>query len=378
MKTHREKRIVIKVGTNTLTDGKGILEKAYLHDLSLQIIALATAGYQVALVSSGAIRAGMVQLGWRQVRSLRESQAAAAVGQGQLMRMYHDIFEDLGLHVAQILLIADDFRDRNRYLNARNTLLTLFENKVIPIINENDTVAVDEIKFGDNDSLAAHLVGLVDAATLIFLSDVDGLYEREGKRLGKRLRQVERITPEIEAWAGASTSKFSKGGMTSKLSVAKMATEMGAHVFIARGRDKNVIARLLAGEDLGTHFLPQTHWRESRKRWIGVSSPVAGSLIVDDGAAAVLLRKKKSLLAAGIEKTLGQFRAGDVVRILNTDKIEIGRGLTNYGSEEINRIRGLHSRRISQVLGYPGDSEVIHRDNLFTLKGIEENEDAAS
>ena len=373
MKLRKHKRVIIKIGTNTLTAATGTLDTTFMTGFVAQMASMAKSGYDVALVSSGAVRAGMSALGLERVRSLRESQAAAAVGQGILMHMYREQFSRFDVHVGQILLIADDFRDRTRYLNARNTLFTLFEKKIVPIINENDSISAEEIKFGDNDSLAVQLVGLIDAGILIFLSDVDGLHERNGRKLSKRIAEIPCVTPEIEALASRAKSQYSKGGMITKIRGAKIATEAGAHVYIANGREENVILRLMQGEDLGSHFLPQASWRDSRKRWIGMSSAVAGSVTVDDGAARVLIRSGRSLLAAGIIGVSGNFRAGDVVRILNKNNEELGRGLANYSAAEIDKIKGIHSRLIPQILGFRGDPEIIHRDNLFTYKGMSES-----
>ncbi len=372
MKTGSERRIVIKVGTSTLTKSDGLLDSAQLKNVSEQIAALVELGYEIALVSSGAIRAGMARLGLTAIHSLRESQAAEAVGQGLLMHLYHELFQQHDMTVAQILLSAQDFRDRRRYLNARNTFFTLFEQKALPIINENDTVAVDEIKFGDNDNLAAQVTGLINAGTLVFLSDIDGLHARTNNKLTERIGQVHRITPEIEALAGAAGSKHSRGGMITKINGARIAIEGGAHVYIANGRDKNILQRLLEGEDVGTHFHPQTDWLDSRKRWIGMSSSDAGTLKVDVGAGKRLIAESVSLLAIGIIEVSGEFRAGDVVRIIDGDDHEIGRGLSNYNAEEIAKIKGLHSRHFPQILGYCGDPEVVHRNNMFTFKGRKE------
>lgn len=369
MKARSAKRIVIKVGTSTLTKSDGMLDRAQFNNISAQIAGLAGQGYEIALVSSGAIRAGMARLGLTAIHSLRESQAAAAVGQGLLMHLYHELFRQHDLTVAQILLIAHDFRDRRRYLNARNTFLTLFEQKALPIINENDTVAVDEIKFGDNDNLAAQVTGLINAGTLVFLSDIDGLHARKDGKLAERISQIPRVTPEIAALAGAAGSKYSRGGMITKIHGARIATEGGAHVFIANGREENILQRLLTGEDLGTHFHPQTNWLESRKRWIGMSSTAAGTLKVDVGACKKLASESVSLLAIGVIEVIGEFRAGDVVRICDGNDNEIGRGLSNYSSAEIAKIKGLHSRHFPQVLGYRGDPEIVHRNNMFTFKG---------
>jgi glutamate 5-kinase len=372
MKAGSRRRIVIKVGTSTLTNAEGRLDEAQLKNVSAQIAALAGKGYEIALVSSGAIRAGMARLGLAAIHSLRESQAAAAVGQGLLMHRYHELFRQHDMAVAQILLSAQDFRDRRRYLNARNTFFTLFEQKALPIINENDTVAVEEIKFGDNDNLAAQVTGLINAGALIFLSDIDGLHAREAGKLTARIGQVQRITPEIEALAGAAASRHSRGGMITKIHGARLATEAGAHVYIANGREQNILQRLLEGEDAGTHFHPQTDWLESRKRWIGMSSTAPGALKVDAGAGEKLVAESVSLLAIGVLEVSGEFRAGDVVRILDVEGHELGRGLSNYNAEEIAKIKGLHSRHFPQVLGYRGDPEVVHRNNMFTFKGKKE------
>lgn len=367
MKAGSEKRIVIKVGTSTLTQPDGMLDNVQLQNVSAQIAALAAAGYEVALVSSGAIRAGMARLGLTAVHSLRESQAAAAVGQGLLMHLYHELFQAHNMTVAQILLSAQDFRDRRRYLNARNTLFTLFEQKALPIINENDTVAVEEIKFGDNDNLAAQVTGLINAGTLVFLTDIEGLFARAEGKLTERIREVPRITPEIEALAGAASSQHSRGGMMTKVRGARIAAAGGAHVYIAQGRAPNVLKRLLEGEDLGTHFHPQTDWLDSRRRWIGMSSTAAGTLKVDEGAGKKLVAESVSLLAIGILEVIGEFRAGDVVRIVDGEEREIGRGLSNYSAAEIAKIKGRHSRHFAQILGYCGDPEAVHRNNMFTF-----------
>ncbi|KAA3658152.1 MAG: glutamate 5-kinase [Calditrichaeota bacterium] len=368
MKLGSTKRLVVKVGTNTLTDDAGVLDTNYLKDFTKQLAKLAHSGHEVVLVSSGAVRVGMARLGIKRVKSLRESQAAAAVGQGLLIDIYNHLFQTENITIAQILLVADDFRARSRYLNARNTLYTLFEKKVIPIINENDTISAEEIKFGDNDNLAAQVTGLVNAGTLFFLSDVDGLHERQGSKLGERIRLIDKITPEVLNLAGKSVSTHSRGGMITKIEGARIATEGGAHTYIANGREKNVLQRILDGEDIGTHFTPQTTWRDSRKRWIGMSSAINGSLIVDDGANSALMGRKKSLLAAGIVGAVGQFQAGDIVAVSNLKGEEIARGLVNYSAAEIEKLKGIHSRLFPQILGYQGNPEIIHRDNLFIFR----------
>ena len=368
MKMGSTRLLVVKVGTNTLTDEAGMIDKKYLQDFTCQLAELARAGQEVALVSSGAVRIGMARLGLKKVRSLRESQAAAAVGQGLLIDIYNNLFRRAEITIAQILLVADDFRVRSRYLNARNTLFTLFEKKVIPIINENDTISAEEIKFGDNDNLAAQVTGLVNAGTLIFLSDIDGLHQRQGNELGDRIGEIKTITPQIDELAGGAVSSHSRGGMATKIAGARIATEVGAHVYIANGREHNILAKLLAGDDVGTHFTPHAGWRDSRKRWIGMSSAVNGEIIVDNGAFNALMGRKKSLLAAGIVGASGQFQAGDIVAIINLKGEEIARGLVNYNAREIEKLKGIHSRLFPQILGYQGNPEIVHRDNLFIFR----------
>lgn len=360
-------RIIIKVGTNTLTGAEDRLDERYLSHLVAQICSAAQNG-EVALVTSGAIRTGLTALGLAASRSLRESQAAAAVGQGLLMHHYQRQFQNHGRLVAQVLLTNDAMHNRNRYLNARNTLLTLFEQRVIPIINENDTVATDEIKFGDNDNLAAQVAVMVGADLLIFLSDVDGFYRDHTTK--QILPVVEHLTPELEMAAQGPASEKSKGGMTTKIAGAKVATHCGCHVFIAGGRRENVITDILAGENVGTHFLPTRLREGSRKAWIGFSGKVAGELTIDAGAIAALRQQGTSLLPAGITAAGGDFKTGDVVRVVSAKGEEIGRGLTNYSAAEINRIKGIHSRLLEQILGYRGDPEVIHRDNFLIYHSL--------
>jgi glutamate 5-kinase len=355
-------RIIIKVGTNTLTSADDKLDESYLPHLVAQICA-AGKNADVALVTSGAIRVGLTALGLAATRSLRESQAAAAIGQGLLMHHYQKLFQAHDRLAAQVLLTNDSMHNRNRYLNARNTLLTLFEKRVIPIINENDTVATDEIKFGDNDNLAAQVAAMVGADLLIFLSDVEGFYADHATK--QILPLVDHITPEIEAAARGPISGKSKGGMTTKIGGAKVATHCGCHVYIASGRRENVISDIIAGETVGTHFLPIQTREESRKAWIGFSGRVTGQLMIDDGAVVALRQQRTSLLPAGITAVEGDFKTGDVVRVVNENGEEIGRGLIHYSATEVNRIKGVHTRLLEQILGYRGDPEVIHRDNFL-------------
>jgi glutamate 5-kinase len=360
--TNHFSRLIIKVGTNTLTGADDKLDDKYLSHLTAQICNAAEKA-DVVLVTSGSVRVGLTALGLTASHSVRESQAAAAVGQGLLMHHYQRMFQAHGRIVAQVLLTSDVMYERNRYLNARNTLFTLFEQRVIPIINENDTISTDEIKFGDNDNLAAQVAAMVGADLLIFLSDVEGFYADHATK--QILPVVEQITPELEAAARGPISGKSKGGMTTKIAGAKVATHCGCHVYIAGGRRENVITDILAGKTVGTHFLPIQIREESRKAWIGFSGKVAGHLMIDNGAVEALRQNRTSLLPAGIIAVEGDFKTGDVVRVINQTGEEIGRGLSNYSAAEINRIKGVHSKLLEQILGYRGDPEVIHRDNFL-------------
>jgi glutamate 5-kinase len=360
-------RLIIKVGTNTLTGVDDKLDDEYLSHLTAQICRAAEKA-DVVLVTSGAVRVGLTALGLAASHSVRESQAAAAVGQGLLMHHYQRMFQAHGRIVAQVLLTNDVMYERNRYLNARNTLFTLFEQRVIPIINENDTISTDEIKFGDNDNLAAQVAAMVGADLLIFLSDVEGFYTDHATK--QILPVVEQITPEIETAARGPVSGKSKGGMTTKIAGAKVATHCGCHVYIAGGRRENVITDILAGATVGTHFLPIQIREESRKAWIGFSGKVAGQLTIDNGAVEALRQQRTSLLPAGITAVEGDFKTGDVVRVINQAGEEIGRGLTHYSAAEVNRIKGVHSKLLEQILGYRGDPEVIHRDNFLIYHSL--------
>ena len=320
----KAKRIVIKFGTGLLTDAQNRLAPAQVERLASQVAALRAQGRECVLVSSGAIAAGMGVLGFtKRPKELRELQAAAAVGQGKLMALYDEIFEKLGQRVAQVLLTHDDLKVRARHLSARQTLKTLLAHGVVPIINENDTVAVDEIKFGDNDRLGALTATLIDADLLIILSHVEGLLDRD-KRV---VAVVPAITRDIEALAGGTDRVTSVGGMKSKIEAAKIVTRAGIPMVIASGDRRNVLADVLAGEETGTVFLPKTGKLESRKRWIAFFQKPAGILIVDDGARAALCDGGKSLLAKGIVRTEGKVAAGDVVSIQDAAGVEFARGL---------------------------------------------------
>jgi glutamate 5-kinase len=318
------KRVVIKFGSGLLTDDRYRLAPAQIKRLAAQVAALQAQGRECVLVSSGAIAAGMGALGFaKRPKELPELQAAAAVGQGKLMALYDQVFGKLGLGVAQVLLTHEDLKTRNRHLSARQTLDTLLARGVVPIINENDTVAVEEIKFGDNDRLGALTATLIDADLLIILSHVEGLLDREKKLVPV----VPAITRDIEALAGGTDRMTSVGGMKSKIEAAKIVTRAGIPMVIASGDRANVLAEVMSGSDVGTIFLPKTGKLASRKRWIAFFQKPAGVLVVDDGARKALCEAGKSLLAKGVVRTEGKVAAGDVVSICDADGVEFARGL---------------------------------------------------
>lgn len=361
------KRIVVKVGSSSITHPTGKLNLNQIESLVRQLADLAHQGKEIILVSSGAVGAGMGKLGLKErPKTIPEKQAAAAVGQGVLLHMYEKIFAEYGPTVAQVLLTREDLSDRKRFLNARNALLTLISFGVIPIINENDTVAVDEIKFGDNDTLSAMVASLVEADLLIILSDIDGLYtgnpQKDAK--AKLVPMVEEITPEVEALAGGAGSKLGTGGMLTKLQAGKIAMNSGVSMMIGKGQQPRILLDLVAGEDLGTWFIPKNSKLQCKKKWIAFGTAVQGTITVDAGAAKALSAGGKSLLASGITKIEGQFGQGNAVRVCDEAGQEIARGLVNYTSEEVDKIKGLHSKAFDEVLGQHDYDEVIHRDNL--------------
>lgn len=363
------RRLVVKVGTNVLTSEDGNLDKGRIGHLSSQISELVNSEREVVLVSSGAITAGMAALGLKQKpKTIPEEQAAAAVGQGRLMRIYNECFGKRGHSVGQVLLTQADLRDRRRYLNARNTILTLLRSGVVPIVNENDTVAVDELyfgnRFGDNDILSALVTNLVEAQVLIILTDVDGLLSEGGREL---IDMVERVTPSLESHAKRTKSVFGKGGMVSKIKAAKIVTESGERVVIANGKQAGILRKIMRGERVGTFFLPRGKKISGRKRWIAFTLETHGILIVDEGARRAL-KNGKSLLPSGIKSMDGRFKAGDAVGLRDEMKKEFARGLVNYSSEEVKRIMGAKTKEIGSILGYKSYDEVIHRDNLVMME----------
>ncbi len=360
-------RLVIKVGTSSLTHKSGKLNLAQVERLVREAADLANQGLQVVLVTSGAVGAGMGKLGFKQKpRTMPEKQAAAAVGQGLLMHMYEKMFAEYGHVVAQVLLTRDDLADRRRFLNARNTLLTLLGYGVIPIVNENDTVAVDEMRVGDNDTLSALVAGLVDAELLVLLSDIDGLYTADPRvDPGARfIPVVHEITHELEGQAGGAGSSLGTGGMGTKLHAARIAISSGIPMVIANGSRDGVVRQVLSGTPPGTLFIPRDNRMHIKKKWIAFGSAVQGSLHVDAGAARALVQDGKSLLPIGLTGVEGAFGPGSVVNVLDPAGEVFARGIVNYGAEELRRIQGHNSTEIAALLGYKDYDEVIHRDNL--------------
>jgi len=362
-------RTVIKIGSSLLTTGDS-LDESRIGVLGADISEVHSMGNEVIVVSSGAVAAGMKKLGLKKRPSdIRHKQAAASVGQSTLMWAYEKSFSTHGKKVGQILLTRDAFYDRVRYINAKNTILTLLDYNIIPVINENDSVAVDEIKFGDNDQLASLVAGLVDADRLVILSDVDGLYTRDPRRYrGARLIPVvERITPEIEELSGGAGSIVGTGGMYSKLLAAKRAMQCGIRVNIINGKVPGLLPALFHGRPCGTEFKPVKEKMPARKGWIAFGLRARGSIVVDDGARDAILSRGKSLLPSGIISAEGGFRAGDAVYCTDRKGNRFAKGLTNYSAEEIRKLKGLRTSEIEKILGYRYSDEVIHRDNLVLL-----------
>lgn len=362
--------VVVKVGTNVLTAENGTLDPARLQALSDQIGRQMRAGRKVVLVSSGAVGAGVGRLKLKKRPSdLRQLQACAAIGQSFLMRAYQECLAAHGLNAGQILLTAGDFDSRTRYLNARNTILTLFEWGVLPIINENDTISVAEIRFGDNDHLAAMVTNLLQAPLLILLTVVDGLYASDPRSdpTAKKIDAVASIDAQIMGMAGSSQSTLGTGGMRSKLRAARLATAAGESVIMANGTQPGILDAIFAAEPVGTMFLPHGGTVPAWKRWLGYTARPKGKLIVDAGAHAAVQHKGRSLLAIGIVRVQGTFNKGDVVALCDTEGHEFARGLCNYSSEDAQKIAGLRSEKIGEVLGAVPYEEVVHRDNLVVI-----------
>ncbi len=372
--------IVVKVGTRVLTREDGQLDPERIGQLADQVHHAMSTGRKVVLVSSGAVGAGMGRLGLKsRPTDIAKLQAVAAVGQSILVEAYERSLHRHGRHAAQVLLTAEDLEHRLRYLNARNTLVTLLELGAVPIINENDTVAVEELQntFGDNDRLAAIVTNLIRAPLLVLLSDVDGLFDGDPRQPDSRvIPTVEQLDSSVQGLVRDRLDGVSKGGMASKLEAARLATTGGENVIIASGRTPDVLSRIIAGETVGTLFLAQGQTVAARKRWIGLTVKPRGRLILDAGARAAIELKGRSLLAAGVVEAEGQFQKGDVVGLRGPDGVEFARGLTNYSVDEIRRIKGLKTHQIAEVLGHCPYDEIIHRDNMVvTTRKATEHQD---
>lgn len=360
--------VVVKVGTRVLTDSDGKLDRWRVELLANGLCEIAESGRQAIMVSSGAVGAGLGKLGLDQRPSgIADLQAVAAIGQTDLIQAYEAAFAKHGRHAAQILLTRSDLRRRSGYLHVRNALAKLHDYGAIAVVNENDSVAVSELRttFGDNDRLASQVAGLLESPLLVILSDISGLYDGLPSDPGsKKLDVVESLSEDILNLANDQQSSLSKGGMSSKLLAAQLATSHGQHVIIGPGRDDQVLQKILAAENIGTLFLPQENSVRGRRRWIGENAEVEGKLVIDSGAARALCESNASLLAVGILNVIGEFLAGSVIAIVNTDGDEVARGLCNYSSKEASRICGKSKQEISETLGHRPYDSVVHRDNM--------------
>ena len=361
------RRLVVKVGSSLVTnEGRG-LDDAAISRWGEQVAQLRAMGKQVVMVSSGAVAEGMKRLGWtKRPHEVHELQAAAAVGQMGLAQVYESCWQAHGLQTAQVLLTHEDLADRRRYLNARSTLLTLLQLSVVPIINENDTVATDEIKFGDNDTLGALVANLIDADALIILTDQQGLFTADPRKdpSATLLTTVAAGDPQLEKMAGGAGSSIGRGGMITKVLAARRAASSGAHTVVASGREPDVLARLASGEPVGTQFVAQMPRMAARKQWLADHLQLRGSVRLDAGATRALTQDGKSLLPIGVVEVSGDFERGEVVALLDPDGVEIARGLINYSSSESRLLMRRPSSDIESILGFVEEPELVHRDNL--------------
>lgn len=367
----KAKRIVIKFGTSTITYANGKRNFSQIDRLAREISDLQNQGKEMILVTSGAVAVGVDRMGLPgKPKTIPGKQAAAAVGQGVLMHTYEKFFADYGQIVAQVLITKTEAIDRHRYTNTRNTFMELMRQRVIPIVNENDVVALDELKIGDNDNMSALVAGIVDADLVIILSDVDGLYTANPQTHPDAVivPEVAEITPEIEASAGGVGSARGTGGMATKIQAAKAATSSGIHLVIASGTEKNAITRVLQGEELGTLFVSRENRLQFRKRWLAFGAKIAGSIVVDDGCAKAIRKAGGcSILPAGVFAVQGEFLPGSTVSVIDKDAHELARGLVHYSSAELEQIKGCNSGEIANILGHKNFDEVIHRDDLVIL-----------
>lgn len=371
------KNIIIKIGSSSLCNEKGQIDSERFLGFIQQIAQLRKEGYRVTLVSSGAIQTGMKVMKLKQKpKNIPDNQALAAIGQATLMRMYEEMFSLFHIHCAQILLNQDDFNNRKRLVNLDNSLQSLFDYGVLPIINENDTLAVEEIKVGDNDSIASLLVPTVNADLVILVSDIDGLYDKNPNvyKDAKLLKEIDQITPEIEAMASDTNTSMGTGGMITKIQAAKSCNEFGCDLGIVNGNVENSILDFVAGKDIGTYFNGQKGRNlNARQHWILYRSRARGSIVVDDGCKQALL-KHKSLLPSGIVEVRGDFDMSAIVRIKDGEGKVIARGLTYYSSEEIDKIKGKNTNQIESLLGYKDYDVVVHANNMVLAKGERKND----
>ena len=366
-------RLVVKLGTGLLTGGSDQLNLEIMSSLVTQVAQLHQQGIELVIVSSGAIAAGRQKLNLtKKIKDIPFKQVLASVGQNRLMQAYEQLFSWHNITVAQALLTRNDLDDRSGYLNARNTLMALMELKVICVVNENDVVSVDEIqeaKFGDNDNLSAMVANLVDADLLLILTDIAGLYTSDPNidKNAYHITKVEKIDDDIERLASDTAGDLGTGGMVTKIEAAKLATACGVMVVVADGREPDVILRVVNGEDIGTIFEPTCRDLESRERWMLSGLSTKGKVTIDSGAANALKKQKRSLLAAGISEIEGMFQRGDIVNVYDAHGQNLGCGISNYSSADLQVIKGTHSRKIHSLLGYDYGSEVVHRNNLVVL-----------
>ncbi len=364
------RRWVVKIGSSLLTaEGRG-LDLAALAAWVDQLTARRQAGIDIILVSSGAVAEGMCRMGWtHRPDTLHGLQAAAAIGQMGLIQAWESAFQHRGLHTAQVLLTHDDLINRRRYLNARSTLTTLLELGVVPVINENDAVANDELRFGDNDTLAAMVANLVEADLLVLLTDQEGLFDRDPRfdTSAQLISEAQANDPLLQQVAGESASGLGRGGMVTKVRAARLAARSGTHTLIASGHSKAILDQIATGQPLGTLITASQGREAARKRWLAGHLQVRGQLVLDAGAVGVLRKSGKSLLSVGVTRIIGHFSRGEVVSCLNEQGEEVARGLVNYDSEEAAKIAGIPSQRIAETLGYVDEPELIHRDNLVLV-----------
>ena len=363
-------KIVVKVGTSTLTKSDGQLNIDKIKKIVLELSNLSDKGYDVALVTSGAVGAGMGMLNMpERPKTLSEKQAVSAVGQVSLMHLYQTLFQEYNKVIGQLLLTKGEFSDRRRYLNVRNVCNTFFDKKIIPVINENDAIVADELKVGDNDTMSALVSGLIDADLVIILSDIDGLYNKNPRKYtdAKLIELVGDITEDVKNMAGGEGSKFGTGGMITKIIAAEMATKIGTNLVIANGDDPKNIIRVVEKENIGTLFVRKNKKISSKKYWLAYGTNKKGIITIDEGAEKALLNGK-SLLPVGIKSVEGRFDEGAVIKIENLKKEIIATGITNYSSDEIEVIKGKQSEEIEGILGYQYHADVVHIDNMLVNK----------